>query len=135
MAKGGSLIFALIAKMGMISNLNALQKAVESGKLSVAQKQQAAATIRALPEAVNAVGGRIEVLLDGGIRSGQDVLKALALGARGTLIGRAFLYGLGAMGEKGVTRVLEIIRSELDVTMALCGLRDVKDASPAILRR
>jgi L-lactate dehydrogenase (cytochrome) len=81
------------------------------------------------------VGGRIEVLFDGGIRSGQDVLKALALGARGALIGRAFLYGLGAMGEKGVTRVLEIIRSELDVTMALCGLRDVKDASPAILRR
>jgi L-lactate dehydrogenase (cytochrome) len=69
------------------------------------------------------------------VRSGQDVLKALALGARGALIGRAFLYGLGAMGEKGVTRVLEIIRSELDVTMALCGLRDVKDASPAILRR
>jgi len=75
------------------------------------------------------------VLFDGGIRSGQDVLKALALGARGAMIGRAFLYGLGAMGEKGVTRVLEIIRSELDVTMALCGLRDVKDASPAILRR
>jgi L-lactate dehydrogenase (cytochrome) len=77
----------------------------------------------------------MEVLFDGGVRSGQDVLKALALGARGALIGRAFLYGLGAMGEKGVTRVLEIIRSELDVTMALCGLRDVKDASPAILRR
>jgi len=94
-----------------------------------------ASSIRVLPEVVSAVGGRIEVLFDGGIRSGQDVLKALALGARGVLIGRAFLYGLGAMGEKGVTRVLEIIRSELDVTMALCGLRDVKDASPAILRR
>jgi L-lactate dehydrogenase (cytochrome) len=75
------------------------------------------------------------VLLDGGVRSGQDVLKALALGARGVMIGRAFLYGLGALGEKGVTRALEIIHSELDVSMALCGLRDVKDASPAILRR
>jgi len=62
------------------------------------------------------------------------VLKALALGAKGTMIGRAFLYGLGALGEKGVTRTLEIIRNELDVSMALCGLRDVKDASPAILR-
>ena len=78
--------------------------------------------------------GKTEVWLDGGIRSGQDVLKALALGARGTMIGRAYAYGLGAMGEAGVTRALEIIRDELDVTMALCGLRDVKDASPAILR-
>ena len=72
--------------------------------------------------------------LDGGIRSGQDVLKALALGARGTLIGRAFAYGLGAMGEPGVQLALELMRRELDVTMALCGLRDVRDASPAILR-
>jgi L-lactate dehydrogenase (cytochrome) len=74
------------------------------------------------------------VWFDGGIRSGQDVLRALALGARGTMIGKAFAYGLGAMGEAGVTKVLEIIQKELDVTMALCGLRDVKDASPAILR-
>ncbi|MGH8704708.1 MAG: alpha-hydroxy acid oxidase [Burkholderiales bacterium] len=92
-------------------------------------------SIRALPEVVYAVGGRIEVLLDGGIRSGQDVLRALALGAKGTMIGRAFLYGLGAMGEQGVTRALEIIQGELDVTMALCGLKDVKEASPAILRQ
>jgi L-lactate dehydrogenase (cytochrome) len=62
------------------------------------------------------------------------VLKAVALGARGTLIGKSFLYGLGAMGEPGVTLALEIIRKELDVTMALCGLKDIKDASPAILR-
>jgi L-lactate dehydrogenase (cytochrome) len=75
------------------------------------------------------------VWFDGGIRSGQDVLRALALGARGTMIGKAFAYGLGAMGEAGVTKVLEIMQKELDVTMALCGLRDVKDASPAILRR
>ncbi len=91
-------------------------------------------SIRALPEVVQAVGGRTEVWLDGGIRSGQDVLRALALGARGTMIGKAFAYGLGAMGEAGVTKALEIIQKELDITMALCGLRDVKDASPAILR-
>jgi len=74
------------------------------------------------------------VWLDGGIRSGQDVLRALALGARATLIGRAYVYGLGALGEKGVALALELIEKELDVTLALCGLRDVKDASPAILR-
>ncbi|HZN85195.1 MAG TPA: alpha-hydroxy acid oxidase [Burkholderiales bacterium] len=91
-------------------------------------------SIRALPEVVQAVGGRTEVWMDGGIRSGQDVLRALALGATGTMIGKSYAYGLGAMGEAGVTKALEIIQKELDVTMALCGLRDVKDASPAILR-
>jgi L-lactate dehydrogenase (cytochrome) len=91
-------------------------------------------SIRALPEVVQAVGGKTEVWMDGGIRSGQDVLRALALGATGTLIGKSFAYGLGAMGEAGVTKVLEILQKELDVTMALCGLRDVRDASPAILR-
>jgi L-lactate dehydrogenase (cytochrome) len=91
-------------------------------------------SIRALPEVVQAVGGRTEVWFDGGILSGQDVLRALALGAQGTMIGKAFAYGLGAMGEAGVTKTLEILQKELDVTMALCGLKDVKDASPAILR-
>jgi L-lactate dehydrogenase (cytochrome) len=98
------------------------------------QLDGAISSIRALPEVVQAAGGKTEIWLDGGIRSGQDVLRALALGARGTLIGRAYAYGLGAMGEAGVTRALELIRGELDVSMALCGLRDVKQASPAILR-
>jgi L-lactate dehydrogenase (cytochrome) len=91
-------------------------------------------SIQALPEVVQAVGDRTEVWFDGGIRSGQDVLKAVSLGAKGTLIGKSFLYGLGAMGEAGVTLALEIIRKELDVTMALCGLKDIRDASPSILR-
>jgi L-lactate dehydrogenase (cytochrome) len=98
------------------------------------QLDGAMSSIRALPEIAAAVGDKVEVWFDGGIRSGQDLLKALALGARGTLIGRAFVYGLGAMGEEGVSLALELIRRELDVTMALCGLRDVREASPAILR-
>jgi L-lactate dehydrogenase (cytochrome) len=80
-----------------------------------------------LPKIVDAVGGKIEIHLDGGIRSGQDVLKALCLGAKGTFIGRAFLYGLGAMGEAGVRLALQIIAKELDTTMALCGEKDVKN--------
>ena len=86
-----------------------------------------------MPAIVEAVGNRIEVQMDGGIRSGQDVIKALALGAKGTYIGRAFLYGLGAMGEAGVTRALEIIARELDLTMAFCGLRDVRKVDRSIL--
>jgi L-lactate dehydrogenase (cytochrome) len=85
----------------------------------------APSTIRVLPEIIDAIGHRTEVYLDGGIRSGQDVLKALAYGAKGTFIGRPMLYGLGAGGEAGVTRVLDIIRKELDTTMALCGERDI----------
>ena len=98
------------------------------------QLDGAISSIRALPEIVEAVNGKIEVWLDGGIRSGQDVLRALALGARAVMIGRAYAYGLGALGERGVALALELIEKELDVTLALCGLRDVKDASPAILR-
>ena len=97
------------------------------------QLDGAPSTIEALPAIVDAVGKDIEVWLDGGIRSGQDVLKALALGAKGTLIGRAFLYGLGAMGEAGVTKSLRIIAKELDLTMAFCGLRDIQDVDAAIL--
>jgi L-lactate dehydrogenase (cytochrome) len=89
------------------------------------QLDGAPSTIRVLPEIVDAVGKHTEVYLDSGIRSGQDVLKALAYGAKGTFIGRPMLYGLGAGGEAGVTRVLDIIRKELDITMALCGERDI----------
>ncbi|HDR29306.1 alpha-hydroxy acid oxidase [Rhodovulum sp.] len=89
------------------------------------QLDGALSSIRALPGIVRAVGDQVEVHFDGGIRSGQDVLKALALGAKGTYIGRAFVYGLGAMGEAGVTRALEVIHKELDTTMALCGRKSV----------
>lgn len=91
------------------------------------QLDGAPSAIESLSAIVDAVGDQIEIHVDGGIRSGQDVLKALCLGARSTYIGRAFLYGLGAMGKQGVTRALEIIHKELDTTMALCGERDVHD--------
>jgi L-lactate dehydrogenase (cytochrome) len=89
------------------------------------QLDGALSSIRMLPRIMDAVGDKIEVHLDSGIRSGQDVLKALALGAKGTMIGRAFVYGLGAIGQAGVTKALEIIHKELDTTMALCGERDI----------
>ncbi len=89
------------------------------------QLDGALSSIRMLEPIVDAVGDKIEVHLDGGIRSGQDVLKALSMGAKGTYIGRAFIYGLGAMGEQGVTEALNVIHKELDVSMALCGERDV----------
>ncbi|MOA07063.1 L-lactate dehydrogenase [cytochrome] [compost metagenome] len=97
------------------------------------QLDGAPSSISALPGIVEAVGERIEVHMDSGIRSGQDVLKALALGARGVHIGRPFLYGLGAMGEAGVSKCLEIIRKELDLTMAFCGVTDVTRVDRKIL--
>ncbi|TXC67980.1 alpha-hydroxy-acid oxidizing protein [Sphingomonas ginsenosidivorax] len=97
------------------------------------QLDGAPSSIEALPAIVDAVGSGTEVWVDGGIRSGQDVLKAIALGAHATMIGRPFLYGLGALGEEGVARCLEIIRNELDVTMALCGHRDIRTVSRDIL--
>ncbi len=97
------------------------------------QLDGAPSSISALPAIVEAVGDKIEVWMDGGIRSGQDVLKAWALGARGTMIGRAFVYGLGAMGQAGVTRALEILHKELDVTMAFCGHTKLADVGHDIL--
>ena len=97
------------------------------------QLDGAASSIAALPAIVGAVGDKTEVWMDGGIRTGQDVLRAVALGARGTLIGRAFLYGLGAGGRAGVTRVLEILHKELDLTMALCGRSNLSEVDDSIL--
>ena len=97
------------------------------------QLDGAPSSISALPAIVDAVGRNIEVHMDGGIRSGQDVLKAVALGAKGTYIGRAFLYGLGAMGEAGVSKALEIIHKELDLTMAFCGRTDIRTVDKSIL--
>ncbi|MEO1153452.1 MAG: alpha-hydroxy acid oxidase [Pseudomonadota bacterium] len=116
------------------------KKAVEVGADAIIvsnhggrQLDGALSSIRMLPEIVDAVGDKIEVHLDSGIRSGQDVLKAMAMGAKGTMIGRAFVYGLGAMGEAGVTRALEVIHKELDTTMALCGRRDINEVDRDIL--
>jgi L-lactate dehydrogenase (cytochrome) len=131
---GGKLILKGIldpedAELATQSGADALIVSNHGGR----QLDGATSSIAALPSIVRTVGNRIEVLMDGGIRSGQDVLKALALGAKGVFIGRAYIYGLGAMGEAGVAKALECIRNELDVTMALCGLRDVKQASADIL--
>ena len=97
------------------------------------QLDGASSSIEALPAIVAAVGDQIEVWMDGGIRSGQDVLKAWALGARGTMIGRAMVYGLGAMGEAGVTKALQILHKELDITMAFCGRTRIEQVDRSIL--
>ena len=97
------------------------------------QLDGALSSIRMLPSIVEAVGGKCEVWMDGGIRSGQDILKAKALGATGTMIGRSYIYGLGAMGQAGVTKALEVMQKELDTTMALCGHRDINDVTSDIL--
>jgi L-lactate dehydrogenase (cytochrome) len=97
------------------------------------QLDGALSSIRMLPSILDAVGPDVEVHLDSGIRSGQDVLKAMAMGAKGTYIGRAYIYGLGAMGEKGVSEALRVIHTELDTTMALCGRKDINDVDRDIL--
>jgi L-lactate dehydrogenase (cytochrome) len=117
------------ARMAVNTGADALIVSNHGGR----QLDGAPSSIAALPAIVDAVGNSIEVHLDGGIRSGQDVVRALALGAKGTYIGRAFLFGLGAMGEAGVTRCLKIIANELDLTMAFCGLRNVQDIDKKIL--
>jgi L-lactate dehydrogenase (cytochrome) len=127
---GGKLILKGIldeedARMSLGSGADAIIVSNHGGR----QLDGAASSISMLPRIVDAVGDRMEVHLDGGIRSGQDVLKAICYGAKGTYIGRPFLYGLGAGGKAGVRRALEIIRKELDVTMALCGERDLKNLS------
>jgi len=131
---GGKLILKGIldvedARLAADSGADALIVSNHGGR----QLDGAPSSIAALPAIAQAVGSRIEVWMDGGIRSGQDVLKAWALGARGTLIGRSFLYGLGAMGEAGVTKALEIIAKELDTTMAFCGHTDIRTVDRNIL--
>ncbi|ESZ66886.1 alpha-hydroxy-acid oxidizing protein [Mesorhizobium sp. C120A] len=133
---GGKLILK-----GILDKEDALM-AVETGADAIIvsnhggrQLDGASSSIMALEEIADAVGDRIEVHMDGGIRSGQDVLKALCLGAKGTYIGRPFLYGLGAMGKQGVTLALDIIRKEMDVTLALCGKRLVTEMGKDQLRR
>ncbi|WP_226552739.1 alpha-hydroxy acid oxidase [Celeribacter naphthalenivorans] len=98
------------------------------------QLDGALSSIRALPPILDAVGDQVEVHIDSGIRSGQDVLKAMAMGAKGTYIGRAFVHGLGAMGEAGVTKALEVIHKEMDISMALCGRKHIEDVDRDILR-
>ncbi len=131
---GGKLILKGIqdvedAKLAVESGADALIVSNHGGR----QLDGAESSIRALPAIVDAVGRDIEVHMDGGIRSGQDVLKARALGAHGTYIGRAFVYALGAMGEAGVTKALEIIHKELDLTMAFCGRTNIEQVDKSIL--
>ncbi|MEE9427834.1 MAG: alpha-hydroxy acid oxidase, partial [Paracoccaceae bacterium] len=97
------------------------------------QLDGALSSIRALADIVDAVGDKIEVHLDSGIRSGQDALKACAMGATGTMIGRSYIYGLGAMGEQGVTTALNVIQKELDLSMAFCGHKDITTVNRDIL--
>jgi L-lactate dehydrogenase (cytochrome) len=131
---GGKLILKGIqdvedARLAVASGADALIVSNHGGR----QLDGAQSSIEALPAIVADVGSKIEVHMDGGIRSGQDVLKAVALGARGTYIGRAMLYGLGAMGEAGVTAALSIIHKELDLTMAFCGRTRIDEVDRSIL--
>ncbi len=131
---GGKLIIKGImdaedARLCVESGADALIVSNHGGR----QLDGAQSSIGALPAIVDAVGKEIEVHMDGGVRSGQDVIKAVALGAKGVYIGRPFLYGLGAMGEQGVAKCLDIIRNEADLTMAFCGLRDIRQVDKNIL--
>lgn len=117
------------AKMALQVGADAIIVSNHGGR----QLDGALSSIRVLPSIMDAVGDQVEVHLDSGIRSGQDVLKAVAMGAKGVMIGRAYIYGLGAMGEAGVTKALEVIHKEMDVSMALCGKRDIQDVDRDIL--
>ena len=131
---GGKLILKGIldvedAKIAAATGADAIVVSNHGGR----QLDGALSSIKALPPIAEAVGDKIEVWMDGGIRSGQDLLKALAMGAQGTLIGRAFEFGLGAMGEAGVTKALEIIHQEFDTSMALCGVRSVGEIGRRVI--
>ena len=131
---GGKLILKGIldaedAKLAAAAGADAIIVSNHGGR----QLDGALSSIRVLPSIVAAVGDQTEVWLDSGIRSGQDILKAMAMGAKGTMIGRAYIYGLGAMGQKGVTKALEILLKEMDVSMALCGKKDLSKVDRDIL--
>ncbi len=133
---GGKLVLKGIidvedARMAVRSGADAIIVSNHGGR----QLDGAPAAVDALPGIVAAVGNEVEVWMDGGIRTGQDLFRALALGARGVMIGRAYVYGLGAMGGQGVTTALNILRRELDLTMAFCGLRDINEVSEKVIWR
>jgi len=113
------------AKMALNVGADAIIVSNHGGR----QLDGALSSIKALPAILDTVGDKVEVHMDGGIRSGQDILKAVALGAKGTYIGRTFIYGLGAMGEAGVTKALEVLQKEMDISMALCGHRTMDEVS------
>jgi L-lactate dehydrogenase (cytochrome) len=119
------------ARLAQATGVDAIVVSNHGGR----QLDGATSTIAALPRVVDAAAGRCEVLLDGGITSGQDVLKALALGARACLVGKAYLYGLSALGGEGVSLALQLIRRELEVSMALTGINDVRDVDSRVLLR
>jgi L-lactate dehydrogenase (cytochrome) len=131
---GGKLILKGIqdiedAKLAVNSGADAIIVSNHGGR----QLDGAESSIESLPRIIDAVGSQIEVHMDGGIRSGQDVIKAVALGAKGTYIGRSFLYGLGAMGQAGVSKALKLIHNELDLTMAFCGKTAIDQVDSSIL--
>lgn len=133
---GGKLILKGIldaedARLAVAAGADAIVVSNHGGR----QLDGAMSSIKALPAIVEAVGHQTEVWFDGGIRSGQDILKATALGAKGSLVGRAFLYGLGAMGEEGVSKMLDILHKELDVSMALTGTKDIREVGAHTLMR
>jgi L-lactate dehydrogenase (cytochrome) len=133
---GGKLILkGILDKEDAVMATNSGADAIIVSNHGGRQLDGAPSSISVLEEIADAVGDRIEVHMDGGIRSGQDVLRALCLGAKGVYIGRPFLYGLGAHGKAGVTKALEIIRTELDTTLALCGRRDILDVGKDMLHR
>jgi L-lactate dehydrogenase (cytochrome)/glycolate oxidase len=132
---GGKLILKGImevedAKLAVQAGADAIVVSNHGGR----QLDGAPSSIHALPAIVAEVGSQIEVWMDGGIRSGQDVLKAWALGAKGTMVGRAMVYGLGAMGEAGVTKMLQMLHKELDISMAFCGHTQLSQVGRDILR-
>ncbi|WP_282181569.1 alpha-hydroxy acid oxidase [Aliiroseovarius marinus] len=131
---GPMIVKGIMEPEDAIAAVNAGADAIIVSNHGGRQLDGALSSIRALPAILDAVGDKVEVHLDSGIRSGQDVLKAIAMGAKGTYIGRAFTYGLGAMGQEGVTRALEVLHKEMDISMAFCGHTDITTVDRNILR-